>query len=234
MSVAVVYVHGLWLTGREAAWLRRQVADELQAENHLFTYPSVTAGIAENAAALGKYLRDVKADTVHLIGHSLGGIVILKLFEDAPFGQSADMRWRAMPETGQAAPAVGRPAPATGRIVLLGSPLGGSRSAQGLARWPGGKKIMGLGIAEEVLRRRERRWDGARDLGVIAGDLSLGLGRLVGSLAGPNDGTILVEETEFAGATDRIVLRVSHTGMLFSAAVARQTVAFLRDGAFAR
>jgi pimeloyl-ACP methyl ester carboxylesterase len=213
MSVAVVYVHGLWLTGREAAWLRRQVAGELRAENLLFAYPSVTAGIAENAAALGKYLQNVQADTVHLIGHSLGGIVILKLFEDRLFGENAE---------------------SPGRIVLLGSPVQGSRSAEGLARWPGGKKIMGLGIAEEVLRRRERRWDGARDLGVIAGDLSLGLGRLVGTLAGPNDGTVLVEETELAGATDRIVLRVSHTGMSFSAAVARQTAAFLRDGVFAR
>jgi pimeloyl-ACP methyl ester carboxylesterase len=213
MSVAVVYVHGLWLTGREAAWLRRQVAGELRAENLLFAYPSVTAGIAENAAALGKYLQNVQADTVHLIGHSLGGIVILKLFEDRLFGENAE---------------------SPGRIVLLGSPVQGSRSAEGLARWPGGKKIMGRGIAEEVLRRRERRWDGARDLGVIAGDLSLGLGRLVGSLAGPNDGTVLVEETELAGATDRIVLRVSHTGMSFSAAVARQTAAFLRDGVFAR
>lgn len=220
MSVAVVYVHGLWLTGREAAWLRRQVAAELHAESQVFSYPSVTAGIAENAAALGSYLQKVHADTVHLIGHSLGGIVILKLFEDRGSGQTSD--------------SAGQVPPATGRIVLLGSPVRGSRSAEGLARWPGGKKIMGLGIAEEVLRRRERRWDGARDLGVIAGDLSLGLGRLVGSLAGPNDGTILVEETEFAGATDRIVLRVSHTGMLFSAAVVRQTVAFLRDGAFAR
>jgi pimeloyl-ACP methyl ester carboxylesterase len=213
MSVAVVYVHGLWLTGREAAWLRRQVAGELHAENHLFAYPSVKAGIAENATALGSYLQKVHADTVHLIGHSLGGIVILKLFEDRLFGQNAE---------------------SPGRIVLLGSPVQGSRSAEGLARWPGGKKIMGLGIAEEVLRRRERRWDGARDLGIIAGDLSLGLGRLVGSLAGPNDGTVLVEETELAGATDRIVLRVSHTGMSFSAAVARQTAAFLRDGVFVR
>jgi pimeloyl-ACP methyl ester carboxylesterase len=221
MSVAVVYVHGLWLSGREAAWLRRQVAGELHAENHVFAYPSVAAGIAENAAALGRYLLNVQADTVHLIGHSLGGIVILKLFEDLRFRQPGE-------------PVADPARPALGRIVLLGSPVQGSRSAQGLARWPGGKKIMGLGIAEEVLQQRVRSWDGARELGVIAGDLSLGLGRLVGSLAGANDGTVLVEETELAGATDRIVLRVSHTGMLFSAAVARQTAAFLRDGVFAR
>jgi hypothetical protein len=69
-------------------------------------------------------------------------------------------------------------------------------------------------------------------LGVIAGDLGFGLGRLVGTLGGPSDGTIMVEETELDGATDRLVLRVSHTGMLFSAAVARAAGAFLRSGRF--
>jgi hypothetical protein len=104
-----------------------------------------------------------------------------------------------------------------GRIVLLGSPLRGSRSAQNLARLPFGRRIMGLGVGEELLASRERRWNGARDLGVIAGDLGFGMGRLVGTLGGPSDGTIMVEETELDGAADRLLLRVSHTGMLFSA-----------------
>jgi hypothetical protein len=121
-----------------------------------------------------------------------------------------------------------------GRIVLLGSPLRGSRSAEKLARLPFGKKIMGLGVGEELLASRERRWNGARDLGVIAGDLGFGFGRLVGPLGGPSDGTILVEETELPGTADRLVLRVSHTGMLFSAAVARAAGAFFRTGRFGR
>jgi hypothetical protein len=43
-----------------------------------------------------------------------------------------------------------------------------------------------------------------------------------------------VAETELEGTADRIVLRVSHTGMLFSAAVAKQAGAFLRSGRFSR
>jgi len=93
---------------------------------------------------------------------------------------------------------------------------------------------MGLGVAEELLASRQRRWNGARDLGVITGDLGFGFGRLVGTLGGPSDGTILVEETELDGTADRLVLRVSHTGMLFSAAVARATAAFLKTGRFSR
>jgi len=118
--------------------------------------------------------------------------------------------------------------------VLLGSPLRGSLTARNLARLPFGKTIMGRTVGEELLVPRERRWQQRRDLGVIAGDLGVGLGRLVGTLGGASDGTILVEETQIEGAADRVVLRVSHTGMVFSAAVARQVGVFLGTGRFSR
>lgn len=209
MSTVVVYVHGLWLKGREAAWLRRRVSQELAAETRAFSYPSVTAGITANAQALGQFLAQTPADTLHLVGHSLGGLVILKLFET-------------------------RPALPPGRIVLLGSPVGGSRAARRLAQLPFGKTILGMTVDDELIEPRPRHWDAARDLGIIAGDLAFGLGRLVGHFSEPNDGTILVEETRLAGVTEHLVLRVSHSGMLFSAAVAKQTAAFLRSGRFER
>ncbi|HEY4444108.1 MAG TPA: alpha/beta fold hydrolase [Steroidobacteraceae bacterium] len=213
MSTVIVYVHGLWQRGLESHWLRRRLSQDLDAEARAFSYPSVAADATTNARALAKYLGAIRADTLHLIGHSLGGLVIVKLF-----AQDAEAQARLPP----------------GRIVLLGSPLRGSRSAEKLARLPFGKKIMGLGVGEELLASRERRWNGARDLGVIAGDLGFGFGRLVGPLGGPSDGTILVEETELPGTADRLVLRVSHTGMLFSAAVARAAGAFFRTGRFGR
>jgi pimeloyl-ACP methyl ester carboxylesterase len=214
VSTVIVYVHGLWQRGLESHWLRRRLSQELDgAETRAFSYPSVAADATTNARALAQYLGAIRADTLHLVGHSLGGLVILKLF-----GEDAQTQAPLPP----------------GRIVLLGTPLRGSRAAHNLARLPFGKKIMGLGVAEELLASRQRQWTGARDLGVIAGDLGFGLGRLVGTLGGPSDGTILVEETELGGTADRVVLRVSHTGMLFSAAVARATTAFLRSGLFDR
>jgi hypothetical protein len=50
----------------------------------------------------------------------------------------------------------------------------------------------------------------------------------------PSDGTVLVEETDLPGATAQLRLPVSHTGLLFSAEVARQVAAFLRNGRFER
>ena len=146
MSVIVVYVHGLWLTGIEGALLRKRLAGELDADTRAFSYASVKSSVSTNAQALGKFLLGLRADTLHLVGHSLGGLVILKLFES----NATD----ALPP---------------GRIVFLGSPLNGSRSAQNLARLPLGTTLLGRGVREELLIPRERCWRGQRDLGVIAG-----------------------------------------------------------------
>ena len=209
MSVVVVYVHGLWLTGIEGALLRKRLAGELDADTRAFSYASVKSSVSTNAQALGKFLLGLRADTLHLVGHSLGGLVILKLFESNA--------------TDQLPP---------GRIVFLGSPLNGSRSAQNLARLPLGTTLLGRGVREELLIPRERCWRGQRDLGVIAGSLSVGLGKLVGARGAPNDGTIFVDETRLPGISQHLVMPVSHTGLPFSKSVARQTGAFLRSGKF--
>src|ERR1700679_3551921 len=210
MSTVTVYVHGLWQRGAEAVLLRRRLARDLGADVRAFSYPSVAADATTHARALAEYLCAIRADTLHLIGHSLGGLVIVKLFED--------------------------PSEALARLPpgRLGAALRGSRTARNLARLPFGKTIMGRTVGEELLVPRERRWIARRDLGLIAGDLGVGLGRLVGRLGGASDGTILVEETQIEGAADRVVLRVSHTGMVFSAAVARQAGVFLNTGRFSR
>jgi pimeloyl-ACP methyl ester carboxylesterase len=207
----VVYVHGLWLTGLEGGLLRRRLARDLNAETRAFSYASVLGSVTANAQALANYLLTIRTDSLHLVGHSLGGLVILKLFEN---GADANLP--------------------PGRIVLLGSPLRGSRTAHNVARLPFGRKILGRGVQEELLSPRERRWNGQRDLGVIAGNLSIGLGRLVGRHGAPSDGTVFVEETQLTGLSQHVVLRVSHTGLPFSTAVARETAAFLRTGSFTR
>ena len=209
MNTVVVYVHGLWLTGIEGSFLRKRLGKDLKAQTRAFSYASVGSSISANARVLGTFLGALNADALHLVGHSLGGLVILKLFES---GEGA----RLPP----------------GRLVFLGSPLNGSRAALNLARVPFGKTLLGRGVEEELLSPRERRWDGQRELGVIAGNLSLGLGRLVGAFGAPSDGTIFVEETRLAGITEHLVMPVSHSGLPFSKSVALKTGAFLRSGKF--
>ena len=220
MSTVVVYVHGLWLNGWEGAWLGRQLTQRLGTETRLFPYSSVHRDLSANVSALARYLAGIEADGVHLVGHSMGGSIIVELFERAAFDDApadAPVRGFSLPP---------------GRIVLLGPPLSGSRTAERVARLPYGRQILGLTAAEALLKPQARRWNRAREIGVIAGDLALGFGRLMGPLHAPSDGTVMVEETRLEGASDHITLKVSHSGMLFSAEVARQTAAFLRSGRF--
>jgi pimeloyl-ACP methyl ester carboxylesterase len=219
MSAMVVYVHGLWFNGWESAWLRRSLSRELGCETCSFPYSSMSADMAENASALARFLATTQADTLHLVGHSLGGLVILEFF-------ASSLSAQGLPDNGRSLP--------PGRVVLLGSPVRGSITAQRLGKLPFGKAILGSAAAGVLLTSRERSWNGARDLGTIAGDVPLGLGRLLGSIDAPNDGTVLVEETCIEGAKERLRLPVTHSGMVFSALVARQTAAFLRDGRFSR
>ena len=87
MSTLVVYVHGLWLTGNEGGILLRRLGRELNAKTRAFSYPSVRSNISDSAQALGKFLAQQRAETLHLVGHSLGGLVILKLFESGAGAQ---------------------------------------------------------------------------------------------------------------------------------------------------
>jgi hypothetical protein len=217
MTIRVVYVHGLWLNGWESVLLRRRLSDRMDCETSAFSYSSVGADAVANARALAEALERISTDSLHLIAHSLGGLVVLELFESV---LSADGR---LPGGNVLPP---------GRIVFLGSPVQGSSAAQHLARLSFGRSIMGLTANQVLVSPRERRWSGARDLGIIAGRLPLGLGRLMGPLDGPNDGTVRVEETRLPGAAGHLTVRTSHSSLVYSAAVAHQAAAFLSTGRF--
>lgn len=177
---------------------------------HLFSYPSVRADLRANAEQLAHFLATLDTDTVHLVGHSLGGILIHALFHYSPPRQS-------------------------GRIVTLGAPHGGSRVAQHLNRHAFWRWAMGKGVAQ-LLAGAPRAWSPPpREIGVICGTRSLGLGRLLyRGLPRPNDGLLTVKESAFPAAREHLALPLSHTGMLFSRSLARQVAAFLETGQFAR
>lgn len=206
---ALLYVHGLWLSGWESAWLRARVARRLGCHAYTFSYPSVRGTMADHATALARYVSELRVDTLHIIGHSLGGLVILECFE-----RFARESWPP------------------GRIVIMGSPVRGSLAAQRLARSRYGRALLGLTAHEVLLTPREVRWNGSRELAVMAGSLALGFGRLMGRLPQPSDGTVMIAETALPGATDSLILPVSHSGFLLSAEVAHEVSAFLRDGRF--
>jgi pimeloyl-ACP methyl ester carboxylesterase len=204
-----ILVHGLWQSGLEFFVMRRRLQADGSMRAIFFSYPTVVGSMSNHVQRLIECARAHRAERLHFVGHSLGGLVIL----------------RALQVTDDLPP---------GRAVLLGPPLQGSRTAQSLARLPFARRLLGGALTEECVEWSPREWSGRRDVGVIAGSMRYGIGRLVANLDEAHDGTVLVKETRLPGAKDHIVVNATHTGLLVSAAVAAQTRYFLEHGEFSR
>jgi pimeloyl-ACP methyl ester carboxylesterase len=208
MSDPIIIVHGLWMTGLELGVLQHRLRVDHGFEPSIFSYPSITGSMNDHVASLHAYVKAHQYERLHFVGHSLGGIVVLKMLET----------YNDIPP---------------GRVVCLASPMQGSCAVDGFARWPFARAALGAAICEEVLSCKPRKWDGRRDVGILAGSLSIGLGRMFADFHEPSDGTLLVSETKLDGAKEHIVMPVSHTGIVFSAEATAQIAKFLREGAFA-
>lgn len=209
----VVCVHGFWSHGTGMYLIKRRLEREFGFRALLFSYRSVHGTLDENAAALASFIRRQEIDGVHIVGHSLGGVLALRMLaNDAG----------ALP----------------GRVVCLGSPLTGSRAAKILGAQEWAENIIGRSLPAGVIHESANEWAGdvceQREIGVIAGTVPLGFGRLFAKFNEDNDGTVAVSETWIEGAKDRLVLPVSHKGMLVSSDVADQTGLFLKRGEFLR
>ncbi len=116
------------------------------------------------------------------------------------------------------------------RLVCLGSPLRGSRSARALASRAWLAPV--LGRSGSLLDRGCEPWTGPTQVGMVAGNVPRGLGRLLTRMDGPSDGTVALSETRLEGLADHCIVSSSHTGLVFSRAAADQAAHFLREGHF--
>jgi pimeloyl-ACP methyl ester carboxylesterase len=169
-----------------------------------FSYWSVMRGLDANVERLMAFCSRFQSDRLHLVGHSLGGVVILN--------------------------AIARGLKVH-RAVLMGIPFQGSISATGLARVSIGKRMLGRTLTDWLRSDKSLSW-GNTQIGVLAGDRAIGFGKLISPLPLPNDGVVSLEETRVPGVADFIVLPVFHTAMPFSPASAHVVANFLRNGSF--
>lgn len=199
----VLLIHGLWLRGLTLGPLGRRLrAAGFQPQ--AIDYSSVLHGPERAAREVLQRLEASKAP-IHLVGHSLGGLVAL----------------RALSMSGEQT---------VGRVVCLGSPLCGSTAARGLGRFPLAPRLMGR--SRRLLCEGIGSCEGRVEVGSIAGTRAMGLGHYFGHIQGPSDGTVAVEETRVPGLADHCTVHASHTGLILSREAARLTVAFLREGRF--
>ena len=209
----VICIHGVWSHGISMFMIKRRLENEYGMDVLLFNYPSVRGTLDENADLLARFIQEQELEGTHIVGHSLGGVIALRMLAN----------------DAEAVP---------GRVVCIGSPLTGSRAADFLSTQDWGERILGETVPEGVVDTVANEWAShvceRRDVGIIAGTVPIGVGRLLTSFDGDNDGTVAVAETELAGAKDHICMKVSHKSMLVSSDVVDQAAAFLKRGEFLR
>lgn len=174
---------------------------------HYAYYQSVLKTPAENARHIHTKISNLGVNNLHIVAHSLGGLIIMHLFE----------QFNDVPD---------------GRVVMLGSPVKGSLIAQKFQGWPLISPLIARSMQGALSGENIPAWNSHRDWGMIAGTRNQGLGLIIGGLPNISDGTVMLEETQHPKQKEHISVNSSHTGLLFSKEVAQLTTNFLNTGKF--
>lgn len=200
----IALVHGLWNRG----WMMSKMSRRLRSAGHdvrVFSYPTRASSVDEHADALHEFLIKNRTEELNLVGHSMGGIVILNMLN----------RYDDLPP---------------GRVVMLGTPVKGSGVVKRLARLPLQSFLFG-NVRDDLLSGFPHL-PADRETGMVRGIHSVGFGRVAGKQDEPNDGSVCLSETWLEGLQDTLDLHVSHSGMLVSKEVVAQVEQFILFGRF--
>jgi pimeloyl-ACP methyl ester carboxylesterase len=202
-----VLVHGLWMQGP----LMRVMGKMLESRGFrtkAISYDFLKRTPAANAQHLYDEIGLLGAKKINLVGHSLGGIVILHLLHRFP-----DLE--------------------IDKVVLIGSPVKGSSVARRVYNAPLLRPLLGQSV-ERGLLGGAPIFALNRPLGIITGSGSIGLSALLYPSGEDSDGVVRECETLLENATDRISLPLSHSAMIFSRQCTEYVAQFLTTGRFRR
>ena len=211
-SPGVVLLHGIARTSRSL----RKVERALQACG----FATLNLDYASRRKPLDALAADIHPDItafansiggpLHFVAHSMGGLLTRVYIAHY------------------------RPA-ALGRVVMLGTPNGGSEVADLLKRLSIFRTLYGP-AGQQLTTAQDDRLTSLPPLdyavGVIAGIRSIDpiASRFI--LPRPNDGRVSVQSSKLADMTDHITVRASHTGLVRHPVAIDQTITFLREGRF--
>ena len=206
MSSSILFIHGLFMNGMDMSLLRYRFKKS-GYNTFQFSYKSTQHTPLENAHKLSEFICSIQSRKIHVVCHSLGGLVLrhyLNLY----------------------------PAKNLGNIVMLGTPNETSIFAYKLLELKIGKKLLGKSIVNGLTGKLPK-WDNKYKLGIIAGNFRLVYRLISPIIKSANDGIVSVEETKLDGSIDHITLKLSHTfGLLFSIKAFQQTKYFLEHSSF--
>ena len=148
--------------------------------------------------------------TIHFVAHSMGGLLTRVYLSKH------------------------RPA-RLGRVVMLGTPNGGSEVAdllKDLSLYRAAFGPAGLQLSTTRAPVLAALPPPDYSVGIIAGCRSIAPIASTFVLPRPNDGRVSVASAKLAGMADHVVVKASHTGLPRHAVAIEQTIAFLHDGRF--
>ncbi len=199
----VVFLHGMGRSRASMLILKKRFRKAgYSVEN--FPYSQTKEPLDDISKRLTEFIgARVKTPRYHLLGHSLGNVIIRRAFA------------HGYPE-------------GLGRIVMLAPPNSPSRYARKLKRnliykWLTGDS--GQKLSDEQFYRSLPLPN--VEFGVIAGDKGQDVGFEV-----PNDGLVAVEVTKLAGMKDFVVVHRTHTFIMNSKEVFLLCRRFLESGRF--
>ncbi len=208
----VILLHGMARSARSMQPLAKRLTESG------FTvintgYPSTTETVETLAERyLGSMVdqcRKKNASKIHIVTHSLGGIVVRQYLQN-----------HALPEGS--------------RIVMIAPPNKGSELVDKLRslrvyQWLNGPAGQELGTGPDSLPKKLKPVKG--EIGVIAGNATWNP-LFSWLIPGDDDGKVSIRNTKLDEMTDFIVVFSSHAFIMRNTAVMEQVVYFLRNGKF--
>lgn len=214
----IVLLHGLGSHGITMRYLKAYIDLFSDYKTHAFSYYSITSNIEQ----ITKYMEDVfnvnfsYSDDVCIIGHSLGGVIAAKL------ASSKQLRCKVS------------------QIITLGSPHKGALLANKIMdKIPFIHKIFPI-VEELSCHSSELEYNISKNcqVGVIAGNKHKSywnpliiLGRLFLGDNFVHDGVVGLKENEMP-CDDYVCLHVDHVNLLWSKAVAKRCLNFIKYNKF--
>jgi pimeloyl-ACP methyl ester carboxylesterase len=208
----MVLLHGIGV----GSWTLKKLDRALQAHGFAklnLDYPSrrmPLEALAEEIHAPIAALAGRCDGAIHFVAHSMGGL-LARVY-------------------------ISRHRPARlGRVVMLGTPNGGSEVADLLKDLAIYRAVFGpaglqLTTAQDPVLAALPSPDYA--IGIIAGCRTIAPIASAFVLPRPNDGRVSVESAKLTNMADHVVIKASHTGLPRNKVAIEQTIAFLHDGRF--
>ena len=199
----IILIHGMWMSG----FTLRSIGNQLVKKGwqlSYFNYSSMFTHFEKNVDDLYTLWNSCERESTHMVGHSLGGLLVLAMIEKYQLTN--------LPRT-----------------IVMGSPVNGSAVAKKLIKYRFGRAMLGKS-AQVLVQGRENILQ--NKIGVITGTMGIGIGHLIQSLPKPHDGVVATTEATLTSAEDSIALPVTHASMLFSRKISTAIDQYLSAGRF--